>query len=148
MLITCPECGKKRSDEADFCPHCGCKRTESDGGGCFGLIALVVCIVLLAMCHTDTSKSTAQLFMTKNTVNYRDTPNGEILGQFPKGMKIACTPADGWCKMQQNGRDVYVAVKVLEKAELLADSGSGNGNGKEQLSSFHEKKGLIQAIEE
>jgi hypothetical protein len=24
MLITCPECGKELSEQADACPHCGC----------------------------------------------------------------------------------------------------------------------------
>ena len=26
LLITCPECGKQVSDQAEFCPHCGCPK--------------------------------------------------------------------------------------------------------------------------
>lgn len=151
MLITCPECGKKRSDEADACPHCGCKRTSS-GSGCGAVILLAIMIFALKMCNTDT----AETYITKNNVNFRDAPNGQVLGQMPKGTKVICAMEDGWCKTQKDDQSVYISLKVLVKnAPVKKKEVSERKNTSDDVDNdpvrdvpVKKKKGLIAAIGE
>lgn len=144
MLVTCPECGKKRSDEAEFCPHCGCKRTEqSFSGGCGAIVLFALIMFAFEMCSSDTAKT----YMTKNNVNYRDAPNGTVLGQLPKGTKIPCAVDNGWCKTTKDSRDVYISLKVLVENDQRKETPSAQKRPSEDVS-VRQKKGLIAAIGE
>ena len=144
MLIKCPECGKMRSNEAEYCVHCGCKRKENEMG-CMGLVSAV--LIGITIFSFSESTDTKDVYITKNNVNYRSAPNGKVLGQLSKGTKISCVPVNGWCKTEKDGQSVYISLNVLDK----------NGQGKkvtpergyvEEDVPVRQKKGLIAAIGE
>ena len=144
MLIKCPECGNKRSSEADACPHCGCKRKGNDIG-CFGLLsAIAIGVIMFTYSENTSSKN---VYITKNNVNYRSAPNGKVLGKLPKGTQVSCVVADGWCKTEKDNRSVYISLNVLDKN----DQGKKVTPEREYVEedvSVRQKKGLIAVIGE
>ena len=144
MLITCPECGKKRSDEAEFCPHCGCKRTEqSFSSGCGMLVLTGLILFGIRTCGSDA----AETYVTKSRVNYRAAPNGQILGQMPEGTKLSCAVENDWCKTGKDNKSVYISLKVLVKNNQRKETPSARERSSDDAP-VRQKKGLIAAIGE
>ncbi len=137
MLIKCPDCGKMRSSDADACPFCGCKRKP---GGCIGF---VVFVILLACVFFADSKET---YVVSKNANFREEPNGKVLGQISKGTELGCNIEDGWCRTTYAGRIVFVSLKVLEKRTSAEETKSPvpQNNAAPQAD---QGTGLIQAVE-
>lgn len=138
MLIKCPDCGKMRSSDAAACPFCGCKRKP---GGCAGFIVVLIMLALASLCDSKES------YVVLRNANFREEPNGKILGQISKGTELSCNIEDGWCRTTYADRIVFVSLKVLEKrtsAEDKTSSVSSRNNVKPQV---NQGAGLIQSIE-
>lgn len=73
-MITCPECKKKVSENADSCPNCGYQLTPEKvaeikkkeqklqkgcGIGCLSVIVIFVVLYMIGSFSSDTTKSTA-----------------------------------------------------------------------------------------
>ena len=144
MLIKCPECGKMRSDEAEYCVHCGCKRKEKDLG-CMGVLSAV--LIGITLFSFSESTNTKDVYITKSNVNYRSAPNGKVLGQLSKGTKISCVSVNGWCKTEKDGQSVYISLNVLDKNTRKEESTSVEKRSLEDVP-VRQKKGLIAAIGE
>ena len=143
MLIKCPDCGNMRSSDADACPFCGCKRKP---GSCLGTIVLFVVIILVLLSNSQDS------YVVTRTANYREAPNGKILGQLSKGIRLSCEVKDGWCRTTYSDQTVYVSLKVLEKekttqtTQTTQQTDSAVFQTNEGMSP-NQDTGLIQAVE-
>lgn len=140
MLIKCPDCGNMRSSDADACPFCGCKRKP--GGGCMGVL---VFLVFLAFMYLAESKET---YVVLKNANFREAPNGKILGQMSKGIELSCHVEDGWCRTTYAEKTVYVSLKVLEKRSAPKEMKKVTSSTAENVSSSSvtQSTGLVQAV--
>ena len=118
MLIKCPDCGKMRSSDAAACPFCGCKRKP---GGCSGFIVVLIMLALVTLCDSK------EPYVVQRNANFREEPNGKILGQISKGTELSCNIEDGWCRTTYAGRIVFGTA---------GKSGSGIGPGRRKLIVF------------
>ena len=140
MLIKCPDCGNMRSSDADVCPFCGCKRKP--GGGCMGGL---VFLVFLAFMYLAESKET---YIVVKKANFREAPNGKILGQMSKGTELICHVEDGWCRTTHADKTVYVSLTVLGKSGAPKKTKKVTSSAAENVSSSSvtQSTGLVQAV--
>lgn len=138
MLIKCPDCGKMRSSDAAACPFCGCKRKP---GGCAGFIVVLIMLALTTLCDSK------EPYVVLKNANFREEPNGKILGQIPKGTELSCNIEEGWCRTTYASRTVFVSLKVLEKRTSAEDEKSSVPVRSNVEPQVNQGGGLIQAIE-
>lgn len=140
MLIKCPDCGNMRSSDADACPFCGCKRTP--GSGCMGIVALVVVLGLIFLSHSK------EAYVVTRKANFREAPNGEILGQISKGTELHCHIENGWCRTTYADKKVYVSLKVLKKRVSASEPQKTGSSSSQNVSTSRtsHSTGLIDAV--
>lgn len=139
MLIKCPDCGNMRSSDADACPFCGCKRKP---GSCLGTIVFFVVVILVLLSNSQDS------YVVTRTANYREAPNGKILGQMSKGTELICHVEDGWCRTTHADKTVYVSLTVLGKSGAPKKTKKVTSSAAENVSSSSvtQSTGLVQAV--
>ena len=63
-------------------------------------------------------------------LNLRATPNGDILGSYPRGTKVTVLSTEGgWSKVQVDGRTGYMASQWLSTSKPSAPGGSVSVTG-------------------
>lgn len=103
-----------------------------------GALATLV-VVALAFCafmfFTHIGEMT--YFVAGTKVNYREQPNGRVLGQLDKGKKITCKEIkDGWCRTYFGRQRAFISMMVLAKEKPQQDNSeqrSDVGTGWERL---------------
>ncbi len=138
MLIKCPDCGKMRSSDAAACPFCGCKRKP---GGCSGFIVVLIMLALVTLCDSK------EPYVVQRNANFREEPNGKILGQISKGTELSCNIEDGWCRTTYASRIVFVSLKVLEKRTSAGETKSPAPVRNNAEPPVNREAGLVRAVE-